>query len=410
MSHFNRFRVGTIALAVHVLLSGCGGGSDSNPPAAMVSTLRGQAYIGPTVGAKVCAYRVDAEADDGKGEQVLAASGSGPLKGGCVGTDGDGRFSLVLPPGVSGELLVESTGGVYCSGAGVVGDTTCADGEAVVQMGGVALRSIVTTPVPGAVSDVPMTLLTTAAASRARGSAGFISEYSSIAQRFQLGGLTPYAQPLEAGLVEALSSLSIYLGRDTALLDEVVAAIGTGEIGYANRRVKAAAELVCSPLAGRDTKNINRIATCRETGDGVLVASYSFENGALASLLTGMTVGGEYSEARYTGSCSDMGDTLSRVSTRFTMEYKGIQVVERSASSNPLWAQEGSASMLKTALAAGGTLDLPQTVTRNHLFCRTSPATATDEMKGYLTLDTSPMKAGSLSRFDVSSPAAGWVD
>jgi hypothetical protein len=436
----NTFRLGSVASAVVLVLAGCGGGGGGNNASggatsgdtvSSPASLSGQSYKGPTAGATVCAYVIDNAAVDSKGAQV-----------GCVTTANDGTFKLVLPTSASGDLIVESSGGTYCSDESVYDGTACAGGGTPIAMGAAKLRSVVATPASGIVADVPLTLLTTAAAGNAGAlsAASFGTAYTTVAASFGLSGTTASTSPAEGALQSALATLATYLGGDTALLDGVVAGISSGSITASTGDVSAPAELACSPLAATDLSytGMNMVpmpmgpgggmvmvpmpytypaygfgGACTNSSDGVssIDSSYSVIGG-MANLLGGTEFTGTYYEAQYTGHCGDSGRALvSSGNTPMTMQYGGTQAIVRSASADPLKAQEGTASKLRVTLQTGGTLGVTQATTRNHLFCRTQAANSSAlNFQGYMTSVNSPEKDGSLSRIEGVTPFTGWSD
>lgn len=401
----NTFRLGIVASAVVLVLAGCGGGSSSSVSetasgsSVQSASLRGQSYKGPIAGGTVCAYVIDNAAVDRKGALVQAQAGStASVADGCVVTANDGTFTLVLPADASGDLLVESTGGTYCSDESVFNGTSCAGGGTPIAMAAAKLRSVIATPASGVVADAPLTLLTTAAAgsSGALSAGSFGTAYATIAGNFGLGETTPSTSPATGALQTVLASLATYLGADTSLVDGVVAGIAGSSIAAGSGGLSAPAEFACSPLETTDLQYMGTIMTympppipglppvymptpytfqsygfggsCTNSADGVSSIDTAYTGAALGNLLTGTEITGTYQEIRYTGRCGESRTYQSSGYTSMTMQSMGTQAIARSASADPLKAQEGTASRLRITLAAGGTLGLAQPTTHNHLF------------------------------------------
>jgi hypothetical protein len=309
-------------------------------------------------------------------------------------------------------------------------------------MASAKLRSVIATPASGAVANVPLTLLTTAAV-RGAGtlSAGsFDSAYGTIAGQFGISETTPSTSPASGALQTALASLATYLGGDTTLLERVVTGISGGSITAGSGNVSAPAEFSCSPLASTDlsytgmsmgympspipggpmmpmpvpytVQSYGLGGACSNSADGVSSIESYYSTSGMGNLLAGTELTGTYSETRYTGRCGELDRTyVSGGSAGMTMQYTGSQAIARSASADPLKAQEGTASKLRVTLQPGGSLGLVQPTTHNHLFCRTQAAPSqTISFLGFMTTANSPEKDGSLSRIDGVTPYTGWTD
>jgi hypothetical protein len=221
---------GAAALAAAILGAGCLGGSGGGSAA----SLTGVVYKGPTAGAQVCAYRIDDAAADRKGALVEAQPGSGPtLREGCVVTGADGAYAIVLPAEAAGgaRLLVESTGGTYCSDESLLAaGSTCAGGGTPIAMGATPLRAFVAAPPANSVS-VPLTLLTTAATQAAAtlDAAGYAAAYGTIANSFGVSA-DPSTSPRDGVLSGVLTTLSGMVGTDGGNIGAIVGAIASGTL------------------------------------------------------------------------------------------------------------------------------------------------------------------------------------
>jgi hypothetical protein len=422
-----------------MVLAGCGGGGSGGvASAAGGGSLSGQSYKGPTAGASVCAYAIDNAAVSRKGAQVQAQAGStASVVDGCVVTANDGTFNLVLPANVSGDLMVESTGGTYCSDESVFNGTSCAGAGTPIAMGTAQLRSVVTAAASGTV-NVPLTLLTTAAVGSASAgtlhAASFATAYGNVATAFGLTGSTTATSPATGALQTALAALSTYLGGDTTLLGGVVAGIAGGAITSATGSVTAPAEIDCSPLAASDLaysymgppimmpgpggipmmmpgptytdQSYGFRSACTNSADGLSSVDTRYTFGA-ANLLNGAELSGTYKVHSFSGSCGTERSYVDTLSLPMTVQYEGTQAIARSASTDPLKAQQGTATRLRVTLLPSGSAP----TTHHHLFCRTQAAAPqTVNFQGLITAVNSPLKDGSLSRLDAASVYTNYED
>ena len=172
-------------------LAACGGSGNLDGP-----TVDGGVVKGPVSGATVCVYRLVAGS---KGEQIpvsVAAGAAGSISGGCYVTPADGSYSFRLPRGTTGDLLVEATGGTFCSNEEVLAGGACPGGGTPVALGSSVMSSVASVQ-SNAGATVYTTPLTTAAVnnSRARGmtAANFAGEFSTLAG--QILGPTHAATP-----------------------------------------------------------------------------------------------------------------------------------------------------------------------------------------------------------------------
>lgn len=444
------YRLAAVSGAV-LSLSGClfsAGGdasADASPgapaaaptTAASAVTLSGTSYKGPTAAATVCAYQVDNAAIDKKGTKIAAGAGSAPsVADGCVVTGNDGTYTLALPAGTTGSLLLESSGGTYCSDESLYDGAQCAGGGLPIAMGAAKLATVVAAPTGGVVSAAPITILTTAA-TRAAGTldaTSFQASYAAVAGSFGVAATDPASDPKAAGTLNTvLAKLTTYLGADTSLLDNVVALAAAGTIkAGATESLESAAALTCSaltptdisfmtiaplpipiwdPITGPILAGVPQMtirsapglgtSTCRPSADGQTSSRFGYV-ADLGPLLGGAVLTGTYTETRY----SDPGCAtyLADYTTPMTLQYTGTQEIPLSASTDPSRSQVGTASKLTVTLLPGGTLPITSSRTEKHLFCRTEAAAPGNyNFKGYISSATSPLLNGSLSRLDSSS-------
>lgn len=154
---------------------------------------------GPVLGSTVCVYALTAGA---KGAQIPVTAGTGAtgsVANGCYVTAADGTYNLRLPSGTSGDVLVEATGGSFCSNESAVAGGACSGGASLVNLGASMMTSVASVPASGT-ATVYTTPLTTAAVDiiRARGlsSANFGGEFATLAG--QLLGNTTNVTPAQA--------------------------------------------------------------------------------------------------------------------------------------------------------------------------------------------------------------------
>ena len=246
-------------LACAVVLASCGGNGGPAPSDSSSSVLSGHVYKGPTAGASVCAYAIEAGA---RGAQVAAQPGSTPsIVDGCVVTAADGAYSFILPAGTAGELLVESTGGTYCSDESTFDGTRCSGTGTPVAMGDNVLKTVVGAPATGTV-NVPLTLLTTAAVQAAAtlDASAFNTAYGTLAASFNAPA-DPASSPVSGDLTSVLQKLAVYVGPGTSDLAEILAGMAAGTLTAANTIFPAGIEFV----AGADQKSA-RLFTVTSAG------------------------------------------------------------------------------------------------------------------------------------------------
>lgn len=195
-----RWRIASAASAVLLLLAGCGGsgGGEGDGGSAAAPVLSGGVVKGPVSGATVCVYALG-EAGKGALIPVSAATGaSGSVRDGCYVTGDDGRYSLVLPAGTVGDVLVESTGGKFCRDESPLVNGRCADAAGQVSLPEAAMSTAVTLVAGGSTTSY-VTPLSTAAVGSTQGrlsASAFSARFATLAGYAGLeSGVTPATPP-----------------------------------------------------------------------------------------------------------------------------------------------------------------------------------------------------------------------
>ena len=159
-----------------LLLAGCGGDDESTvaTTAGGVGSggmVNGSISKGPVNGATVCAYSIDNALAGKKGAQIVATGPAGAsIVAGCALSAADGSYALVLPSGTSGDVIIEASGGTYCSNEAQYDNTSRAcqgAGGTPVALGSNVLRGVVTAPSAGTINSVAVTPFSTASLSNA---------------------------------------------------------------------------------------------------------------------------------------------------------------------------------------------------------------------------------------------------
>lgn len=218
--------IATLACAaLCAFLTACGGGGGGGGS----SGIGGGVVKGPVSGSTVCAYAVSAGAK-GPLLRVTAAPGAGgTISGGCYVTDASGAYGFLLPPGFSGDVILEAQGGLFCTTEVAVAGGACASGT-LVNLGTAVMRSAVSVPSDGTAS-VYVTPLTTAAVDATSGTfsaSAFGVRFTAIASQV-LGtgsGVTPSSQPTTS-TQPYLSVVGNYLAGGGSL-DAAVASLAQG--------------------------------------------------------------------------------------------------------------------------------------------------------------------------------------
>lgn len=188
---------GAIALA---LIAGCGGGGSATGSGAAIT---GGVMKGPVLAATVCVYQLNGGAKGAQVPVTLASGASGAINAGCYVTAADGAYSFNLPAGTTGDVLIEATGGSFCSNEVPIVANACAGGGTVVNLGGAVMTSAVAVPASGA-ATIYTTPLTTAAVNAAAGAsftaASFNTQFNTLAGQIMGAGsgVTPATLPTPA--------------------------------------------------------------------------------------------------------------------------------------------------------------------------------------------------------------------
>lgn len=206
--------------ALVMVLSACGGGGGGDDSPA----LDGGVVKGPVLGATVCVYQL---ANGVKGTQLaltLPFGAAGSLVNGCYVTPASGSYNFRLPRGSSGDVLIESTGGTFCSNEVQVANGACAGGT-LVNLGAAVMTSAATLPASGGSSTIYTTPLTTAAVNAAAGAsftaARFNAQFATLAGQL-IGNMavTPSTPPTTATQAY-LTQVSTYLQNGGSLTNAV---------------------------------------------------------------------------------------------------------------------------------------------------------------------------------------------
>ena len=397
---------GTLCAVVAAALSlaGCGGssgggGGPSPTPASSGGSITGQAFKGPTRGATVCLYALDPAAPDRKGAAVPAQPGSLPtIDNGCIVTGGDGQFHVQLPDTATGELLVESTGGTYCSDESTFDGTSCAHGGAPVPMGSNALRTVVSVPGSGRTASAPLTVLTTAAvgAAGALGAAGFNTAYATVASNFGLAGTAANADPASGALNNMLRGLSRHLGADNRLIASLVERIADGTLTGGHGEITPVATVIGRALLSDERRQVMLALACFTDADGI-----HQEHVYSMFLPEGRATRGSFTAYHYGDAACD--GPIGQISVGFDVEYLGSVDVPRQATTDVRKAQAGNASVARLAFPVDSRLGEHSGVDANFMIARIDDACHSNA-KAYLSAVDSPVQGGVLSRLDMSQP------
>lgn len=235
-------------------LASCGGNDDSSsastPPVAVArpvaigGTISGTALKGPINGATVCAYKIDNAAANKRGALILATGPAGvTILAGCAVTPADGSYALILPVGTIGDVLLETSGGTYCSNEAQYDKASLrclGTGGAALALNLNALRAVVTAPASGVVVPGMLTPFGTAAIANAIAAGNlstvtFQSQFAALIAALGLpNGLTVTTAANDATLQALLAALSRAFGIDANALAQAFADFAKGKYKYAN--------------------------------------------------------------------------------------------------------------------------------------------------------------------------------
>ncbi len=218
-----RLLLGAAALA---MLAACSGDGDGGG-----ATISGGVVKGPVLGSTVCAFALTGGAKGAAVPLALGAGAAGSISGGCYVTPADGSYNFALPAGTSGDLLIEATGGSFCSNESQVAAGACTGGGTVINLGGAVMSSIVAVPAAGSNATVFTTPLTTAAVTGGGAgmtSARFNERFNTLAGRVIGAGtaVTPATPPTATNqpyLATAATAL-----QNGGTLSSVVTALNNG--------------------------------------------------------------------------------------------------------------------------------------------------------------------------------------
>ncbi len=213
------------------LLSGCGGDDASSAAAGGGgATVTGAVVKGPVLGATVCAYAITGGA---KGAQVVLSPGAGTagtIHAGCYVTPADGSYNFAVPAGTSGDLLVEATGGTFCSNETPIVSGACPGGGTLLNLGSAVMRALVSVSTSGnaTVYTTPLTTAAIGAAGASLTAGSFNTQFNALAGAL-LGtssGVTPSTAP-NATNQPYLAQVATYL-QGGGSLSSAVSALGLG--------------------------------------------------------------------------------------------------------------------------------------------------------------------------------------
>lgn len=190
-----------VCLTLPLALSGCGGGGSGSATA--VATVEGGVVEGPVLGARVCVYRLNGNGSRGPQVPVSALAtmpADASIDNGCYVTPASGSYGFAIPPD-SGDVIVESTGGRFCTNEASVFNGACSAGARLVNLGNGTLRTLVRTPAAGTAVTSYLTPVSTAAFDT-MSQAGtpsltaFTNRFTTVLGQLSLSGFTPASNPL----------------------------------------------------------------------------------------------------------------------------------------------------------------------------------------------------------------------
>ena len=270
MNKFARSSIASSAAALCLALAGCGGGgvsssgttvaatSGTSPPVVTpavpvtpttpttpttpvtsAATINGSILKGPVNAATVCVYKLDANATGKKGAPVAVTGATATNS--CVLTAADGSYSLSLPTGTTGDLIIEASGGTYCSNEAAYDATakTCAGtGGTPIALSVAKLTTVIEAPAAGMVASAVVTPLSTSSFANmvAAGLASVVAFRSQFAALVTTTGLPSSLSAAtlanDPTLQSVLASFQSLAGSDPALLNTFLTGLATGGYRY----------------------------------------------------------------------------------------------------------------------------------------------------------------------------------
>ena len=274
-------KVCLLAAVVIGLVSGCGGG-DSNvaaPAAGSGGTISGSVSKGPVNSATVCVYKIDNAAAGRKGAQIVATGPAGAtIISGCVVTQADGSYTLILPPDTSGDVIIETSGGTYCSNEAQYDKVslTCQGAAGIpVALGTNALRTVVAAPVSGTITSVAVTPFSTASFANAitAGALSFASYQTQFNALVTAVGLpstiTTGTLVSNADLQAALAAISKSFGTLPSNYTQTIADLALARLLYSGGGFNLA------PVANSGVLPTFDVTKCPVVIDGGAIKGYS---------------------------------------------------------------------------------------------------------------------------------------
>lgn len=213
-----------------ILMAACNGGGDGASGVGTGSptsvTVTGGVVKGPVSGATVCVFALSGGV---KGAQipVVAAGGAGQVTNGCYITPPDGSYQFALSQAAPGDVLIEATGGQFCSNEQPLSGGACPNAGVLLDLGSAVMKSVVSAQASAA--TVYTTPLSTAAVNGAGGSLSsttFNSQFTTLSGQLSITGVTPASAP-DRTTQPYLLAIANHL-RDGGSLASVVSSLGQG--------------------------------------------------------------------------------------------------------------------------------------------------------------------------------------
>lgn len=171
---------------------------------------------------------------------ATAPTGSTVVSG-CVVTQADGSYTLTLPSGTSGDVIIETSGGTYCSNEAVYdkASLTCpGTGGTPVALGTNALRTIIAAPASGVVASVAVTPFSTVSLANAVSAASlnftsYQTQFNPLAAAIHLPAtITTATLASNADLQAALTAISLKFGTLPANYTQTIADLAPARLQY----------------------------------------------------------------------------------------------------------------------------------------------------------------------------------
>lgn len=238
-----KLSIGALALGLLAACGGSGGGGGG-------PVITGGVVKGPVLGSTVCAFALN---NGVKGTQVQlsqAPNSSGTFSGGCYVTGADGTYAFALPAGTTADLLIEATGGKFCTNETPIVNDACPGGGTIVDLGTGAMSAVVAGGGNGTVYTTPLTTAAVANAGANLTPATFSTQFNTLAGAVIGAGtnVTPATPPNATNqpyLVTAAQSLNSG-GTLSSIVSTLAQGTTTFGSGSGNTPATVAAALVGS--------------------------------------------------------------------------------------------------------------------------------------------------------------------